>query len=173
METVNLRSKRTESKSQAILAIWEDRVAKVLLRKTYEKMIEESNQKLQKEIKEILEPICTSTDTPIEFIIEANRCIVQVRFYSNPKAKGEHFVTYLTQSIPPISTFLRDKKMLDKLGPAVKKSIRRMNTIVKKNLGRTIGPKDNNPTARIQDMKRHPDELMVVVSYNIRTRYDF
>lgn len=173
METVNLRSKKTATEAQVVLSIWEERRGRVQVRKSYEGMIEEDNKKIQKAVKEILEPVCVATDTPIEFIIEANRCIVQTRLYSSPKAKGAYFVTNVSQNIPSLHFFMKDSKALASLAPTVKKAIRRIRAITKKELGKTLGPIEKNPITRIQDMKRKPDEPMIMVSYNIRTRYDF
>lgn len=171
--TVNMRSKRTESENAAVVALWDNRRSMVTTRKDYETQIEKLNKSIQKEIKEMLEPVCTQLDIPTEFIIEAERCVIQIRLYSAPKAKGSWFVTNLSHSIPPLHTFMKDQKSLKTLPTTVKKSLRRLRKIANMKLGKTISPVENNPAARIQGAKRRPDEPMIVVSYNVRTRYDF
>lgn len=172
MGTVNLRAKMTASEEAAIIALWNTRRNKVTTRKKYEDEIEKDNQKLANEVMRLLLPVAISQDTPVEFIIESHRSIVQIRVYSSPKAKGQQFVTTVSQSIAPIELFMENASKLRLLGPTVKASIRRMKTLVKKNLGVVICPNNRPPMGRIQDLRRQPSDPMIVVSFNIRTRYD-
>ncbi len=171
--TVNMRSKRTQTENAAIVAIWSNRKTMVTTRKDYETKIEMLNKSIQKELREMLTPVCTRFDIPIEFIIESNRCVVQVRMYSTPKAKNKWFVTNLSQNLAPLEYFMKDQKHLEQLQISVERAIRRIRKIANIKLGRFISPIEVNPSARIQDLKRRPDEPMIVVTYNVRTRYDF
>jgi hypothetical protein len=68
---------------------------------------------------------------------------------------------------------MKDTKSIKQLESAVKKAIRRMNIITKKNIGTNIHPLIRNPNALLHNTKYRPEDPMVTVTYNVRTRYDF
>lgn len=170
--TVNMRSKRTETEQNALIAMWSERRKKIDIRKKYELEVEKDNEKTKEEIVKILNPVAESLSTPFEFIIESNRCVIQKRIHSIPKAPGA-YVTTVSQSIGSLDGYMKDAKGLKMLAAAVRHTLRRMNALTKKCAGKTLHPLIATPTRRVNDNIRKPEGPMVIVTLNVRTRYDF
>jgi len=175
MNTVNMRSKKTETDNSILVGMWANRINMVTTRKSYENQIEVLNESIIKELKLLILPICIRFNMPIEFIIESNRCVIQAKIYSSAKAKGSSFVTNISQSINPLSVFLSSSNCITVLPIAVEKAIRRIRKMTNSSLGTFINynqSKTNN-IKNVQDLKRKPDEPLLTITYNVRTRYDF
>lgn len=173
MATVNLRSKRTETEDTAIVALYKARIEKVTIRKRYEDEIEKENNKLKKEVMTMLEPVAASLQTPIEIIIETHRCVLQKKIFCSPKAKQSQFVTTMSMDLLPISHFMASEKNIKTLPSVVEKAIRRLNIMTKKDIGKALHPHITSPTGMVSDLHRRPGSPMVIVTFNVRTRYEF
>jgi len=173
MATVNLRSKRTETENTAVVALYKARCEKVAVRKKYENEIEKENNILKKEVMAILEPVASSLQTPIEIIVETNRCVLQKKIFCSPKAKQSQFVTTMSIDLPPIGHFMASEKNIKTLPSFVEKAIRRLNIMTKKGIGKALHPLIASPATMVSDLHRRPGSPMVIVTFNVRTRYEF
>lgn len=170
---LNMRSKSTESDHSSLISLWQDRRSKITTRKSYEKDVEKMNEQIKKDVREILTPVAEREGTPFEVIIESNRMVLQKKIFFRPKAKGQYFTLTLSQGIQPLTIFMKNEKSIKQLARTATKWIRRTKAVTKSHLGHVSHPYNTNPETMTRDLKRQGDMPQVMVTLNVRTRYDF
>jgi hypothetical protein len=99
--------------------------------------------------------------------------VIQKKLFCSPKAKQSHFVTTLAMDIPPIGHFMSSEKNVKTFPSVVEKAIRRLNVMTKKGMGKALHPLVASPSTMVSDLHRKPGSPMVIVTFNVRTRYEF